>query len=86
MVLLPGGAYQVKWVGGPPVRVAVSFSVQNSSVCEVDINGKVIAREVGSTTLVATAQATDEEGNSYDYGSSLIEVIVRPLSGTKLAT
>jgi hypothetical protein len=82
LVLLPGGAYQIKWSGGPPVRVEVSFSVDNASVCQVDAAGRVVAREVGSTTLVASAQATDEQGNRHDYGSTIVDVVVRPLSGT----
>lgn len=83
-MLLPNGVYQIKWIGGPPVRVSVAFSAANSSVCDVDAKGRVVARAVGSTTLAATAQATDEQGNSHDYGSSLIDVFVRPLSGKEV--
>ncbi len=81
LVLLPGGSYQVKWSGGPPVRVALDFHVDNQTVCTADASGKVTANEVGSTLLHVMAQATDDEGNRFDYGTDTIQVVVRALSG-----
>jgi len=68
------------------MRVEVSFAIDNTSVCEVDSQGHVRALEVGSTTLTGTVQATNEEGNFYNYGTSTIEVVVRSLSGNLTST
>ncbi|KAL6059537.1 Fibronectin type-III domain-containing protein [Balamuthia mandrillaris] len=96
LVLLPGGRFQVQWIGGPPVRADVTFQVDNNTVCNVNTNGYVTATNVGTTILTATVRGernlcdneeqAREENNCEGviYGQDTIEVVVRHISSLRI--
>jgi hypothetical protein len=87
LLIFPGGRWTIQVEGGPESRTKTSvkkrFKVSDESVCEINEDGEVLGKRVGSTTLTLQMDYSSGDSN-YPLATRSIKVRVRLITAIEV--